>query len=65
MYIMDRTGHSTITWDPNIGIEVNTARDAFNKLIREGYQAFRVEGSDNRGARITEFDAKVGKLHER
>lgn len=62
MHVMDRTGHTTITWDAAISVEVNMAKEAFNKLIKEGYQAFRVEGNDNRGARITEFDAKAGKI---
>lgn len=62
MHIMDQTGHSTITWDPTKPIEVDVARDAFDKLIRERYNAFRVEGADNQGARMTSFDPKAGKI---
>lgn len=62
MHIMDQTGHSTISWDPTKPIEVDVARDAFDKLIKERYNAFRVEGSDRQGERITSFDPKAGKI---
>jgi hypothetical protein len=62
MHVMDQTGHSTITWDPGVNVEVETARDAFKKLIKGGYRAFRVEGADNRGEPITTFDPMAGKI---
>lgn len=62
MQIMDRTGHTSITWDADKAVEVGVARDTFDKLIKEGYRAFRVEGTDNRGERITTFDPKAGKI---
>lgn len=62
MHIMDTTGHSSITWDPEKPVEVGVARDAFEKLIKEGYSAFEVEGADQRGRRVTRFDPSVGKL---
>lgn len=62
MFVMDRTGHSITTWDPSIDLEVNAARDQYNTLTSKGYSAFRVEGADNRGERLTKFDPKAGKI---
>lgn len=62
MHVMDQTGHTTVTWDPDIEVEVSAARDQFNTLVGKGYNAFRVEGRDNRGERITKFDPKAGKI---
>jgi len=62
MQIMDRTGHSSITWDPAKPVEVEVAMASFDKLVREGYNAFRVEGDDNQGSRMREFDPKAGKI---
>lgn len=62
MYIMDQTGHSTITWDPTKPVEVDVARDAFDKLIKERYQAFRVEASERQGSKMTSFDPQAGKI---
>lgn len=62
MRIMDQTGHSTITWDVDQPIEVDVAKATFDKLIKEGYSAFEVEGTNQQGRRITTFDPKAGKL---
>lgn len=62
MNIMDQTGHTTTTWDPQKPDEVDAARAQFDTLTRKGYQAFRVEGADNRGERLREFDPKAGKI---
>lgn len=62
MQVMDRTGHTTVTWDPTKPVEVDVAREAFDSLIGEGYNAFRVEGEDQRGERIRTFDPKAGKI---
>lgn len=62
MQIMDQTGHTTTTWDVNRPDEVEAAREQFNSLTRKGYQAFRVEGANNQGERLREFDPKAGKI---
>ena len=59
---MDRTGHTTITWDASKPFEIDLAKDAFDKAIKEGYSAFRVVGADGQGDRITKFDPKAGKI---
>jgi len=62
MYVMDRTGHTTVTWDSDKPFEVDLARTAFDKAIKEGYSAFRVEAADQRGERMNKFDPKAGKI---
>lgn len=62
MQIMDITGHTTITWDSSKPVEVDVAKQTFEKLTREGYNAFRVEGENNQGSRMREFDPKAGKV---
>jgi hypothetical protein len=62
MSVMDRTGHSEVSWDPEKTVEVRAARTIFDSLIHEGYNAFRVNEDDERGERIREFDPKAGKI---
>lgn len=64
MFVMDRTGHTTVTWDPAKPIEVEVAKSSFDKLIKEGYNAFRVDEANvgNKGERLTTFDPKAGKI---
>lgn len=62
MQIMDPTGHTSITWDIDRPVEVSVAKETFDRLLREGYRAFEVEGADRQGRAITTFDPKAGKL---
>ncbi len=62
MQVLDRTGHTEIVWDPTKMIDVDIARAAFDEAIKKGYSAFRVEGEDQRGARISTFDPKAAKI---
>jgi hypothetical protein len=62
MHIMDRTGHTSITWDPDKEFETKLAKDAFDQAVKEGYQAFKVNEDDERGSRMTKFDSKAGKI---
>ncbi len=68
MVIMDRTGHSTMTWNPNDAGSVRDARNEFARLLRDGYQAFRMNVVmengvvvEQKGDRATTFDPTVGK----
>lgn len=62
LQVMDRKGHTEITWDSDKPIEVRIAKQAFETAIKEGYSAFRVEGEDQQGQRITTFDPKAEKI---
>jgi hypothetical protein len=62
MNIMDRTGHSEVTWDPAKPVEVRAAKATFETLIAEGYSAFEIREDGESGKRITEFNPKAGKI---
>lgn len=70
MHVMDRNGHTTVTWDPREPSSVNDARREFQRLVREGYSAFAMKVvSENggmiveeKGNRIGEFDPQAGKV---
>ena len=69
MEVMDRNGHTTVTWDPRDPQSCNDAKREFDRLIREGYQAFAMNVvSENgvvveeKGDRINQFDPQAGKL---
>ncbi len=62
MQIMDTSGHSEITWDPEKAIEVRIAREAFDKLRAEGYSAFEVGEDGEKGTRMTAFNPEAGKV---
>lgn len=68
MNIMDVTGHSTVTWDPNDPQSIADAEREFNRLRGLGYSAFRMEAIgesvvvENKGERIDTFDPAAGKV---
>lgn len=62
MEVMDPTGHTSISWDADVDIEVSIARSAFDEAIKKGYQAFRVRGEDQKGERLTAFDPEAEKI---
>jgi hypothetical protein len=69
MEVMDPTGHTTVTWNPEVPASVTDARREFQDLIRRGYEAFRMNVvSENgviveeKGDRIRAFDPAAGKV---
>jgi hypothetical protein len=62
MLIMDRTGHTRTTWNPDEEDEVEVARQMFDDLTRKGYSAFRTKGADDVGKRLKSFDPKAGSM---
>lgn len=69
MNVLDRNGHTTVTWDPRDPASCNDARREFDRLTREGYSAFAMEVvSENgvvveeKGERISAFDPETGKV---
>jgi hypothetical protein len=57
MHVLDRTGHTSHTWDSNIPAEVEAARALFTSLTGKGYRAF--SGDDSSGKRLDRFDPNV------
>jgi hypothetical protein len=69
MQVMDPTGHTTVTWNPDNSDSVADARREFERLLREGYYAFRMAVKHENGCiteekaqRIREFDPQAGKV---
>jgi hypothetical protein len=69
MNILDRTGHTNVTWDPDDKVSVADAKDKFEEMIRRGYTAFAINTTEDdgitieeKGTRITVFDPKAGKV---
>lgn len=69
MVVMNTTGHTTVTWNPEDAASVRDARQEFNALRERGYQGFRMNVvSENgivveeKGERIDTFDQTAGKV---
>lgn len=69
MNILDRTGHTSITWDADDKVSVQDAKDKFEEMIGKGYRAFAIETTEDdgitieeKGRPITAFDPKAGKV---
>lgn len=56
--IMNRHGHSTVTWSTDLQETVEAANRRFNELLAEGYTAFEMQ-SATMGEQVTEFDAEA------
>lgn len=61
MRVLDVTGDTTLSWDPEKPEEVTTARRAFDDLRAKGFGAFRVD-SGKRGESLTTFDPSAGQI---
>jgi hypothetical protein len=69
MNVMDSSGHTTVTWNPEDEASIQDARREFDRLVREGFAAFRMDVvSENgvvveeKGERIRAFEPAAGKL---
>jgi cytochrome c556 len=69
MNVMDRTGHTTVSWDPTDALAVKAAKAKFDEYKRQGYTAFALENKetngvtvDEKGRRLDTFDETVGKV---
>lgn len=62
MQLMDRTGHTSITWDPGVESEIATARAAFDDARSRGMQAFHIGKGGRQGERMQTFDPQAEKM---
>jgi hypothetical protein len=64
MQVLDRTGHTTVTWDSTDEDEVRAARETFEAMRDKGYAAFGTKGVVNKskGETITAFDATLEEI---
>jgi len=62
MQIMDPTGHTSVTWDPDNRDEVATARATYDEMTAKGYRAFRVDRRGNQSEQIRTFDPRAEEM---
>lgn len=55
-------GDRRIPWDPHDPDQVKGAHEQFNRLIGEGYRAYRMGRAGQPGERIAEFDPLAGEI---
>lgn len=58
--ILDRTGHSTVEWTPEIEESVAAARSRFDSQREAGYVAYRVRGGQSEA--IKDFDEAAEEI---
>ena len=62
MQVLDRTGHTSIAWNPDNTDEVATARATFRAMRDKGYRAFRIGRGGRQGERLDEFDPNAEQI---
>lgn len=60
--VIDTTGDTKTIWDTENKAEVETAREAFNKMRAKKYIAYRVKPNGEPGSIMTEFDPNAGMV---
>ena len=60
--IMNRTGHTTVTWDTETEDAVSEAERIFNEHKAKGYAPFIVDGDGNTSGPIAKFDQDAPEI---
>ena len=63
--IMGPEGHAEIVWNVHDYDSITAAKKMFDKLIKDGFQAFTVKREDdavNKGGKITKFDPALEEI---
>jgi hypothetical protein len=58
--ILDHTGHTELTWDPETADQVDTVRERFEALMRQNFVAFDLSSSP--GEAIREFREQATEI---
>lgn len=59
--VMNRCGHTTVSWSTDLQDTVDAANRTFNHLLSEGYTAYQML-DETKGERITEFNAEAPSI---
>jgi hypothetical protein len=62
MNVLDRSGHTSVKWNPDNDDEVQVARITFEELTKKGYRAFTVGRFGRQGDRLDTFDPEAGEI---
>jgi hypothetical protein len=60
--VIDTTGDTELSWNPNNADEVEMIRKTFNKYKRKNYLAYKAKKGGKKGKLINEFDPQAGKI---
>lgn len=61
--ILDYTGDTKLLWTVGNQVEMDAAKEMFDKLRGKGYLAYKVVGTDGaKGEQITAFDPEAGRI---
>lgn len=63
MEVLDTTGHTKTTWDPDVPAEVANAKATFESLTaNKKYRAFRVKRDGGEGEPMAKFDPEAAAM---
>ena len=62
MRVLDGSGDTKTTWDPDNADEVSMAKEQFDGFIKKNFNAFTVNKIGKKGKKITDFDSSLGSL---
>jgi hypothetical protein len=61
--VLDKTGDTTLKWDPKVKTEVEVAKEKFDQLVlHKGYAAYELKENDEPGAVIREFNPNAERI---
>ncbi len=62
MNVLDKTGHTKVTWNRNVPAEVEIAKAAYDSSVAKGGQAFAVRADGGQGRRLDSFDPSAEQI---
>ena len=62
LHVLDHTGDTRTTWDPDKQVEVDAAKKTFKELKKKGYLAYTVGENGEKGEVIQQFDPTAGMI---
>ena len=62
MQFLNETGHTTLEWDVADKTSTAIAEAEFDKLLEEGYSAFKREQHEKESMRIDKFDPGADEI---
>lgn len=62
LMVLDRTGDTKTTWDPENETEVSNAREQFTKWKAQGFAVFSVKKDGTPGGALSKFNPDLDKM---
>lgn len=60
--ILGPNGDVTVSWNPEVGEDVEEVRRRFDEVVRQGYLVFELDPETREGTQVRAFDPKAGEL---